>query len=473
LIVIAVVGIDLRLLYLSQPMRYDEAVTYMYFARHPWQDALSLYTYPNNHLFHTLLVKAALALLGNSPWVLRLPAFVSGVLVIPATYAVARVIYGARAALLASAIVATSGVLILYSTNARGYSLVVLAFLLLVLTAVRLHRGAPPSEWLTFAVIAALGLWTVPIMLYPLGTVCLWFALTSMVEGKTTELRRLATALGITAGLAGLAYAPVLSREGVWAVTHNKFVVSSPWLQFFEELPSTLSEALNSWGLGLPPFLSLALLACALAALRYHRSVSTFPVGLPLAAFVWCAWLLVVNHRAPFPRVWLWLLPVAAALAGAGIVWLFERWSRTRRLIQERVPTIAAVLLVGTTLSVTLSYAVLITRDTGTYRDAEEAATVLKGVIRPGDRVLAAIPTNGPIAYYFDRVGIAPEHLTLDQTKATRIIAIVDEAEGQSLRAVLGGSPARDSSRFGPAQVVAEFPLSKILLFERKNVPAK
>src|SRR5919201_72501 len=71
LAIIAVIGINLRLLYIHQPMRYDEAVTYMYFVRQPWWQALSDYTYPNNHVFHTLLAKAAVSAFGNTPWALR------------------------------------------------------------------------------------------------------------------------------------------------------------------------------------------------------------------------------------------------------------------------------------------------------------------------------------------------------------------------------------------------------------------
>src|SRR5687767_1863319 len=116
LVWLVTIAIAMRALYLGQPMRYDEAVTYMYFVRLPWSEALSTYTYPNNHLFHTLLAKASVTVFGNLPWALRLPAFVAGVLVVPATYMVARAIYGSRPALFAAAIVATSGTLVLYST---------------------------------------------------------------------------------------------------------------------------------------------------------------------------------------------------------------------------------------------------------------------------------------------------------------------------------------------------------------------
>src|SRR5262245_27956602 len=183
-------------MYLGQPMRYDESITYLLFVRRPWADALSLYTYPNNHVFHTLLAKASVSVFGDAPWAIRLPAFLAGVLVIPAAYVATRALYGARAALMAAAIVASSGALTLYSTNARGYSLIVLAFLLLVVISARLVSGGASSLWFSFAVVAALGLWTVPTMMFPVGTMAVWLALSLLIERRGNELRRLATALG-------------------------------------------------------------------------------------------------------------------------------------------------------------------------------------------------------------------------------------------------------------------------------------
>jgi 4-amino-4-deoxy-L-arabinose transferase-like glycosyltransferase len=454
-------------------MRYDEAVTYLLFVKQPWSDALSSYVYPNNHLFHTLLAKLAVTAFGNSPWALRLPALVAGLLLVPATYVVTRALYDVRAALIASAIVAASGVLTLYATNARGYSIVVLAFLLLILTAVRLLRGAPPHEWFTFAIIAALGLWTIPVMLYPLGTVSVWLVLSFLLEDRRAELRRLAIALGLAGGLTLLLYSPVISREGVAAITRNKFVAPSGWYDFLGQLPATFGEALGSWSLGIPRTVSLALFASALVALRWHATISKFRANIVLAAFVWSAWLLVVNHRAPFARVWLWLLPLAASLAASGIVLLLERWPRTRILLAERLPSMSVAYALAAALSVVFSFEVLLTRDTGTYRDAEEASLALRGVLQPGDRVLAGLPTNAPLQYYLDRIGVNPAYLLVPERTAPRIFVIVDYAEGQTLDRMTMRSEVRDTSRFTPPKVVATFSASTVLMYQRRDAGPK
>jgi 4-amino-4-deoxy-L-arabinose transferase-like glycosyltransferase len=463
----------LRLMYLGQPMRYDEAVTYMYFVRLPWEEALATYTYPNNHVFHTLLVKASVSAFGNEPWAIRLPAFLAGVAIVPATYAATRALYGDRAALFATAVVASAGGLVLYSTNARGYTMVVLAFLLLVLAGARLLRAPTTRMWIAFVLIATLGLWTIPVMLFPLGAVCVWLTLAALAEGKRQLLKPLLISVAAIGALTLLAYAPIISRSGLASVTRNRFVAPSGWYEFFQLLPRSLGDAVISWSLGLPLLVMLGVLLCALVALSRHVSLSTFVVGVPLGAFVWCCWLLVVTHRAPFARVWLWVLPLVAALAGAGLVLILERWPRTRRLAERHIPLLSVIYAAGAALSVVLSFAVLLSRDTGTYREAEEASDVLARVLRPGDRVLVGIPTNGPLEYYLHRRGVDPRHLTLNEASAQRVFAVVDRAEGQTLPMLVGRSPARDTGIFTPPARVVDLPASSIIVFQRRNVSTR
>lgn len=473
LVLIVAIGCGLRLMYIAQPMRYDEAVTYMYFVRLPWTEALSTYTYPNNHVFHTLLAKASVTLFGNTPWAIRLPAFLAGIAIVPATYAVARALYSDRAALLATAFVAPAGGLILYSTNGRGYTIVVLAFLLLTLIAARLLRGASGSEWIAFVVIAALGLWTIPVMLFPLGAVCVWLALAAIVDGKRELIRPLAISVVASLTLAAVAYSPIIERAGLAAITRNRFVAPRGWYEFFDDLPDTLWDAVTSWSLGLPPLIMFALLACATVALRRHASISAFRVGLPLGAFVWSCWLLVVTHRAPFARVWLWLLPLVASLAGTGVILLLEGRPRAKRLVDERIPLLSVLYAGGAALSVVLSSAVLLSRDTSSFREADDVAAVLSPVLRPGDRILVGFPTNGPLEYYLHKRGVDPGHLTIDANSSHRIFVVVDRSEGQTLEQLVARSPVRDTVAFAPPIRIADLPSSSIFVFQRRDVSAR
>ena len=462
-------------MYLTQPMRYDESVTYVFFARLPWREVMANYTYPNNHILHTLLVKAVTSAFGDTPAMIRIPAFVAGLLIIPATYAAARALYDPRVALVAATLVSVSGGLVLYSTNARGYTMVVLGFLLLIVIGARLLRDAPPREWLAFAAVAAYGLWTIPVMLYPLGAVALWLAFSFLVPEprRSADLKRLATAGVVTLLITALLYMPVVSHAGLGAITRNRFVTSSGWYQFLGEMPASARDAVTSWTLGLPLVVSLVLAACAALALAKHRTVSAFDVGLPVAAFVWTCWLLAVNHRAPFGRVWLWLAPLVACLTAAGILVLAGRWSRSRELVAARLPALSVAFAVAAAASLILTRAVPLSRDTGTYRDAPAAVDIIARSVGADGRILTSIPTNAPLAYYFQRAGVPPETVLRDENTAARVIAVVDAAEGQTLQSVIARSVVRDTTQFGPPRLLAQLPASQLFLFERRNVPSR
>jgi len=139
-VLLGVIALAIRLAHLRQTMRHDEAYTYLHYATAPLATALSDYTYPNNHLFHTLLVWMSTHLFGNSEVAIRLPAFVFGMLVVPATYRLALRFADRGASLIAMALAAVWPALVLYSTNARGYSLITFVFIVMLLVGDQMAR---------------------------------------------------------------------------------------------------------------------------------------------------------------------------------------------------------------------------------------------------------------------------------------------------------------------------------------------
>src|ERR1041384_401379 len=87
LILAAITGIGfiLRILDINQSIAYDEAYTFIQYASKPFKYILADYSAPNNHIFHTILMGIAFRFFGGHAWVLRLPAFTAGVLMIPIT----------------------------------------------------------------------------------------------------------------------------------------------------------------------------------------------------------------------------------------------------------------------------------------------------------------------------------------------------------------------------------------------------
>jgi len=220
--IIIIIAIVVRICFLFQPMRYDEAFTFTYFASKPLYIGLSSYIEPNNHLFHTLLVHIAYLFLGNKPWVIRLPALISGILLVPASYLLIRKFYNKYAALLTIAIIASSSYLIEYSTNARGYSLLCLIFLLIITLAIYLKQSTNQAAWLTFALLCALGFYTVPIMLLPFGIVIMWLFLSSIIKDinitRSLMFKNLLVYSIIIVLLTLILYLPVILTSGVESI---------------------------------------------------------------------------------------------------------------------------------------------------------------------------------------------------------------------------------------------------------------
>lgn len=120
---ITLIALVLRVLLINQPIRYDEAYTFIFYASRLLNNILANYSAPNNHILHTLLVAVAYHLLGASPWIVRLPALVAGTLSVPAAYIAARRFFSSNQSLAAAALIAVTPGLIAYSANGRGYTM--------------------------------------------------------------------------------------------------------------------------------------------------------------------------------------------------------------------------------------------------------------------------------------------------------------------------------------------------------------
>ena len=146
-IALTVLGAGVRAQFLNHPMRYDESYNFLKFSSRSPTHIASHYE-PNNHILHSLLVRATSEIFGTSPPALRAPAFLAGVLLIPATAWLAWSAFRCHIVTLLSALaVCASSALIEYSANARGYSwLALLATLQAICTLHILDK--PDRRWL-------------------------------------------------------------------------------------------------------------------------------------------------------------------------------------------------------------------------------------------------------------------------------------------------------------------------------------
>jgi hypothetical protein len=417
LILLTALGGLLRLYYLSQPMRYDESYTFLVFAMRPFDYIVSNYPVPNNHVFHTLLVALAYRLLGGAPWVIRLPAFLAGVLLVPATYLAAVGLSGRRAALLAAGLVASSSFLIEYSTDARGY--ILMSWLALVLLSVAVYVKDHPNRfaWLLFVGLAVLGFYTLPTMLYPFGAIGLWLLLSYFrrdVQGYPGR-SFLAYLFGAGAAAALLTlglYAPIIRTSGLRAITSNAYVAPLGEDVFLPELWGSLVATWKSWIRDLPSASGYLLAGFFLASLLFYKDRARQRLPLALVMLVWCLGLVLVQRVAPWARVWLFLIPFFFIWVADGVL---AALGRLRVQLSGRSETLfigAVILLAGFVgWRVLRSGSILDSGQTGTLNAAQPIVLYLKNRLRSGDVVVSEVPSNYPLRYYFYRYQLPDERL--------------------------------------------------------------
>ncbi len=193
---------------------------------------------------------------GRQPWVVRGPALLAGILCIPAAYFFARRIFNSRQALAGAALVALTPWFINYSVNGRGYTLIILFSLLLANLGALLTRQQSRSALGAYAIVAALGFYTIPIFLYPMAGVSLWVLVTHLTapepwKERTIKVRDFLLACLLGGFLTLLFYLPViLFGTGFRSITSNEIVESRAWSAFFENVPPRITKTWESWMIG-------------------------------------------------------------------------------------------------------------------------------------------------------------------------------------------------------------------------------
>ena len=395
LALLCLAGAGLRLSLLYEPVRIDEAYTYLEYVRLPFWSALSDYTLPNNHIFHSLCAWPVVRLLGPSAATLRLTVLLAGVALIPLAYALGSRIGGGATGLIAAALCAGAFPLVHYSVDARGYMLQTALFaaaMALLPNALepglrRLRAAA------AVALLLALALFTVPTMIFALGVPWLWGLALGLSESANRSgamrrsLTRLALVAALTAALAVVLYAPAIFTSVLPIGVHF------PGPRAHRSLPADLHAFLIPLDRALPfPLYWIAGAAIAVSAaidLRHRR----VPLLLWWFLFPLIALLFYrqVSANRPFERNFLVLLPLLFALTAQGLTRL--RPGRIRPVATATV----SLLLFGWTASD--AYGRCLDERPGPGRDPRALYRVMSEILAPGDHLALHTSLYHPLRF--------------------------------------------------------------------------
>ncbi len=205
------VAVVLRAPGLQREISHDEAYSWLAFASVSYEHVLTAYRVPNNHILHSVAMRAAAQFLGGQEeWVVRLPAFAAGIATIPVVAGLATTALGSPVAgAVAAWVVALHPAQATYSQSARGYTLLVLCSALAWwggLLGLRGRRGM----WGLFAVAGFLATWTLPSAIFLVIGFGAWSVVTAWRRGDRRMLAAGLLATGLSGGAILLACASVL-----------------------------------------------------------------------------------------------------------------------------------------------------------------------------------------------------------------------------------------------------------------------
>jgi 4-amino-4-deoxy-L-arabinose transferase-like glycosyltransferase len=441
---VTVIGIFIRLIQINSAVGYDEAYTFIHFASRSLQVILTDYSAPNNHIFHSLLVYIVYHIFGNHILALRLPAFLAGVLTIPAIYMAGKVIYGKNAALVAAALVACTPILVDFSVNARGYTLMCLFSCLILWIAGILRKQSSFAGWLLLSLFSILGFYTLPVMVYPVSAVYLWLLVSWVVKDIYSNSRGkfifglIVTSIS-TILITFLLYSPILIfGSGFSSITSNEFVKSQSWLDFIQSVQSRIPRVWGDWNYLVPYWVAIITILgfLLLVVFEWRRFSHKIPVWIPTVISI--SILIILQRVTPWPRVWLFLLVFYLLWAAAG--WLALIRLFTAKITLKWVQPVFMWVIILLTLFVYVAF-----RNKPSFNPTEdypmqEVAEFVSNHITNEDTLVAVSPVTIQTGYYLTIENIPFERFYDRDRKGVikhAIVLIADRSKFPSLQSVV------------------------------------
>ena len=172
LILALIIGLIIRMTYIAGPVKSDEASTFLGYIESPNILRLFWYNTTNNHIFYNILTKILYTIFGFSLPIFRLVALSSGVLSIPIIYYICKELK--QDGRFAAITLATFPLYIEYSTNARGYTLQTLIFLLTLLFIIKNYSLLNKNKNNLIALFIALATLTIPTFIFVIPGIFIW-----------------------------------------------------------------------------------------------------------------------------------------------------------------------------------------------------------------------------------------------------------------------------------------------------------
>jgi hypothetical protein len=299
--------------------------------------------------------------------------------------------------------------LVLYSCMARGYSLIVCLSLALTLSALYVADRSTWASRFLFSGLAALGLMTLPTMLFPIAGLYIWVACLLLIQGRRAlaVLREFVLPCSVMLyALTLILYTPSIAVSGgVASIVANRFVLPAPWRDFFGQVFGHLRSTLSDYARDVPISGLFLVTILFLVGLAWTARKRAWPALLLLPSLgAGSAIVFLIKHAIPLARTWIYLIPFVFIPADWGFTWLVEGWSARRQQV-------ALVLAVGVSgyfaVSLMARDVIAAYLDTGTFPEAPLVTRFLETRTACHDTFRFKEPADAPMLFSLWYYGVA------------------------------------------------------------------
>ncbi len=437
LIAIVLLAIMIRLMMITRPAEYDEAYTFIAFARNSFRQILIDYNVPNNHIFHTILVRLSYLMFGIDLWQIRLPTFLASLLLVISKYFLGRNLYNRKSGIISAILAATLPSLVVQSVSARGYIIVTLMMVVALLAGNYVIQKKNIAGWFILALSCAIGFFTVPVMIFPCGFIFIWLfslGLTKQYHQDYVNIFSWMKYLFCTGFLlifmVMLLYLPVVLNinTGRTPNIHN-FLYPIPFGEYLASAPTALGILILEWFSGLNELLFFILIAGFILSLLLNRSILKQPLPMSLILIVYIlAAILIIKPPSIFLRIWIWILPLLLMWSAAGIVGAPD-WAATKFSKPYISHGLTGILVLGVAVNGTVAIRSASLKGTYTQDPAVIPVTAfLKSQIANNDLVIVSSSSNARYWYYFYKSDI-PDQVIRNRKRAFADVYVIVNTE--------------------------------------------
>lgn len=397
LIIITILGSFLRLYNIDyNSMWLDEAST-LTFISGSFTDIWNLIvTAEANPPLYLWLERVMLLVFGSGEISLRILSVIFGIITIPIVYFIGKEFIDENAGVISAFGIAISPYLILYSQEARAYSMMAFTAALVILFYIRSLKYNNRNDWILFGLSGALSIWTH----YYIALLLTAFIFYTLLMYKFTYIKELLLSYGIM------------------------FILSTPLMVAIPYFMQRTSIGSSSWGMtGLSVILEtliqftgfniiltyiiLLLFLCGIAVLFFKEKEKSILL-LWLLGFTFLASLYISNRMPMVPRYLIFLNIIIILGVAASYKLLYKLTSKNISLF------IIIFLITLTSVPFLMNYYTSYSKD-----DWRGFSKTLSSMTQPGDSIIV-VPgyIYQPLDYYYsNKTDNTIEYLATNETE--------------------------------------------------------